>query len=94
MKKTIILALSGVLFANGFSQETVQRKLLTNAEKAQITEELKLTLNRWEKAFNAKDTVALANLYDPNTDVIYDDDVHHRSRESMLKHFHLAYLFS
>jgi len=87
MKKTIILALSGVLFANGFSQETVQRKLLTNAEKAQITEELKLTLNRWEKAFNAKDTVALANLYDPNTDVIYDDDVHHRSRESMLKHF-------
>ena len=58
MKKIIILALSGLLFGNGFSQESVERKFITDDQKAQITEELDLTLNRWEKAFNAKDSVA------------------------------------
>ena len=87
MKKLTLLALSGVLVASGFSQDAVQLKSLTEAEKSQISKEVNSALKQWEKAFNAKDPIALANLYDLNTDVIYDDDVHHRSRQSMLKRF-------
>ena len=87
MKKLTLLALLGVLVASGFSQGSVQLKPLNEAEKAQISKEVNSALKQWEKAFNAKDPIALANLYDLNTDVIYDDDVHHRSRQSMLKRF-------
>ena len=87
MKKLTLLAVSGALAVSGLSQDSVQLKSLTRAEKAQINKEVNSALQQWEKAFNAKDPIALANLYDLNTDVIYDDDVHHRSRQSMLKRF-------
>ena len=87
MKIITLLAISGVLIASGFSQNAAESKSLTKTEKAQISKEVDSALRLWEKAFNAKDPIALSNLYDLNTDVIYDDDVHHRSRQSMLKQF-------
>jgi ketosteroid isomerase-like protein len=87
MKRITLLAISGVLIASGFSQNAAESKSLTKTEKAQISKEVDSALRLWEKAFNAKDPIALSNLYDLNTDVIYDDDVHHRSRQSMLKQF-------
>ena len=65
--------------------ERERNKLQMNEKK--IIAELETALKQWETAFNAKDAVALAKLYDVNTDVIYDNDVHHRNRKSLQKQF-------
>ena len=77
MKKITLLAILGILIASGFSQDAVESKSLNETEKAQISKEVDSALQLWEKAFNAKDPIGLSNLYDVNTDVIYDDDIHH-----------------
>ena len=58
-----------------------------NIDEKTIIGELEAALRQWEASFNAQDAVALAKLYDVNTDVIYDNDVHHRSRKSIQKQF-------
>ena len=58
-----------------------------NAPKDQINKELEVVLREWEKAFNAKDTARVVKLYAEPTDVIYDDNVHHRTRKSLQKSF-------
>ena len=58
-----------------------------NFDEKKVLGEVEATLRQWEAAFNAQDAVALAKLYDVNTDVIYENDVHHRSRKSMQKQF-------
>ena len=58
-----------------------------NIDEKKILAEVEATLRQWEAAFNAHDAVALAKLYDVKTDVIYEDDVHHRGRKAMRKQF-------
>ena len=58
-----------------------------NIDEKKILGEVEATLRQWEAAFNAHDAVALAKLYDVKTDVIYEDDVHHRGRKAMRKQF-------
>ena len=49
-----------------------------NFDEKKILAEVEAALRQWEAAFNAHDAVALSKLYDVKTDVIYEDDVHHR----------------
>ena len=58
-----------------------------NFDAKKILAEVEAVLRQWEAAFNAHDAVALSKLYDVKTDVIYDDDVHHRGRKAMQQHF-------
>jgi len=58
-----------------------------NAPNDQVNKELEVVLREWEKAFNAKDTARVVKLYAEPTDVIYDDNVHHRTRKSLQKYF-------
>jgi len=58
-----------------------------NVDEKKILGEVEAALRQWEAAFNAHDAVALAKLYDVKTDVIYENDVHHRGRKAMRKQF-------
>tara|TARA_B100000029_G_scaffold276302_1_gene270899 strand:- start:246 stop:1682 length:1437 start_codon:yes stop_codon:yes gene_type:complete len=53
----------------------------------QINKEVDAVLIAWEKAFNAKDADRVISLYAERFDVIYEDDVRHRTRKSLKNHF-------
>ena len=89
MKRTgmAILLLTAIV-ATGFSRDSrKQTAEVTKAQKALINKELDAVVAQWEKAAAAKDVEGLAKLYDSNPDVIYYNDVHHRTRTSVRKHF-------
>ena len=58
-----------------------------NIDEKKILGEVEAAHRQWDAAFDAHDAVALAKLYDVKTDVIYEDDVHHRGRKAMRKQF-------
>ncbi|MFP6763685.1 MAG: DUF4440 domain-containing protein [Planctomycetaceae bacterium] len=58
-----------------------------DADVKQINKELDAFLTLWEKAFNAKDADRVMSLYAEQIDVIYEDNVRNRTRESLKQNF-------
>ena len=58
-----------------------------DADVKQINKELDAFLTLWEKAFNAKDADRVMSLYAEQIDVIYEDNVPNRTRESLKQNF-------
>ena len=58
-----------------------------DADVKQINKELDVFLTLWEKAFNAKDADRVMSLYAEQIDVIYEDNVPNRTRESLKQNF-------
>ena len=85
------LVFSLLLFAAAtttfLSQSSGQAVAQDAALKDQVNKELEVLLREWEKAFNAKDAARLVPLYAERIDVIYEDNVHHRTRKSLQKSF-------
>ncbi len=77
------LLLLAVTTTTGLSRELARPAAAGKAQDAQINKELDAALKRWEKAFNAKDAAGVASLYAAKTNVIYEDNVHHRNRKSV-----------
>ena len=58
-----------------------------DADVKQIDKELDDALTLWEKAFNAKNADRVMSLYAEQIDVIYEDNVRYRSKQSLKKYF-------
>lgn len=76
-----------VITTNGISLGSAKTVADDGALKAQVNKELEVVLREWEKAFNAKDAARVVTLYAEQTNVIYEDNVHHRKRKSLQKRF-------
>ena len=83
---TVVLIFA-CLATSALAQDANKKKAAKKAQRDKILVEVTDVLEQWKTAFNAKDAEALSKLYDLKADVIYDDDVHHRSRKSLLKRF-------
>ncbi len=83
----LVVLLLVLTTTNGYSQETARKRDQGEIHTEQISKELDVALQQWEKAFNAKDAAAVAQLYAKKTDVIYEDNVHHKTRKSIKKRF-------
>ncbi len=80
----LLLALTAT---NGFSADSTKQGAEGESQVGQINKELDAVLQKWEKAFNAKDAAGVASLYTKKTNVIYEDNVYHKTRKSLEKRF-------
>jgi uncharacterized protein (TIGR02246 family) len=76
----LLIAIAPVGFAQNAPKQTPG---FTAEQKVQINKELDAALAGWNQAFNARDAAAVAEFYDVNTDVIYEDNVHLRGRQAL-----------
>lgn len=89
MKRTVmVMLLLTALAITGLSQNSEQQTVeVTTEQKSRINKELDAVVAQWEKAAAAKDVEGLAAIYDLNANVIYYNDIHHRTRTAVSKHF-------
>jgi len=81
------LFLFALTTTNEFSAESTSQGAEGEIQAGQINKELDAVLQKWEKSFNAKDAAGVARLYAEKTNVIYEDNVHHKTRKSLEKRF-------
>ena len=80
---TTLLLLTAISAA-GFAQDLpIQASGVTAGQKARISKELDAALAGWSGARNAKDAAGVAEFYDANADVIYEDNIHLRGRQTL-----------
>ena len=89
MKRTgMVLLLLTAIAITGLSQNSDQQTVgITAEQKSRINKELDALVAQWEKAAAAKDAEGLAALYDLHANVIHHNDMHHRTRAAVRKHF-------
>lgn len=83
----VLLLLLAVTTTIGISHGSAKGVADDGALEGRINKELDAVLRQWEKSFNAKDAARVVTLYAEKTNVIYDDNVHHRNRQSLQKRF-------